>query len=216
VPAPTEEPELDAGSLGTWAASTVAVSIGAADADVACGTCTACCRAGWFVHVAPDEAGALARIPAALQFPAPGRPAGHVVVPHDEHGRCPMLTDAGCSIYEHRPRTCRAFDCRVFTATGLRPDGEQAADVATQAARWRFDVSTDDDRLRWAAIRAAVERLSPRIDRPGDLAAAAVAVHELFLDGAEPTDEELRSATASSPSARRRRGGAGAGRPSPR
>lgn len=185
---------LDAGRLGEWAAATVAVAAGRGDADVACGTCTACCRAGWFVHVAPDEVRALRRIPAALRFPAPGRPAGHVVVPHDEHGRCPMLTDAGCSIYDDRPRTCRAFDCRVFTATGLRPDGPLAADVAVRADRWRFDTSGDDDRRRWVAIRAAVERLSGRIDRPGDLAAAAVQVHERFLDGAEPSDDELRAA----------------------
>ena len=30
-----------------------------------------------------------------------------------------MLVDGRCSIYEHRPRTCRTYDCRIFTATGL-------------------------------------------------------------------------------------------------
>jgi len=187
----------DAGPLAAWAVATVTVAAGVADADVPCGTCTACCRAGWFVHVAPDEAEALRRIPAALRFPAPGRPPGHVVVPHDDRGRCPMLTDAGCSIYEHRPRTCRAFDCRVFTATGLRPDDDGAVDVARRADAWRFDTSADEDRRRWEAIRAAVDRLSARIDRPGDLAAAAARVHELFLDGAEPSDDELRAVLAS-------------------
>jgi len=214
---------LDAGPLGAWAVATVAVA-GGAEADVPCGTCTACCRSGWFVHVAPDEVEALRRIPAALRFPAPGRPAGHVVIPHDEHGRCPMLTDAGCSIYEHRPRTCRAFDCRVFAATGLRPEGEGTVDVARRADRWRFDTSTDDDRRRGAAIRAAVERLSSRIERPGDLAAAAVQVHELFLDGGEPADDDLAAALGGEvpgvrgcgPSARRRPGGAGADPPWPR
>jgi len=187
------EPEgVDAGPLGAWAVSTVAVGAGRADADVPCGTCTACCRAGWFVHVGPDEVEALRRIPAALQFPAPGRPAGHVVVPHDDRGRCPMLADGGCSIYEHRPRTCRAFDCRVFAATGLRPDGAGAADVARRADAWRFEVGGDEDRRRWAAIRAAVGRLSARIERPADLAAAAVRIHDAFLDGAEPSDEQLR------------------------
>ena len=28
-------------------------------------------------------------------------------------------TDGRCSIYEHRPRTCRTYDCRIFPATGL-------------------------------------------------------------------------------------------------
>lgn len=192
-PGPDEE-QLDAGPLGAWASATVAVSAGAADAEVPCGECTACCRSGWFVHVGPDEVAALRRIPEALQFPAPGRPPGHVVVPHDEHGRCPMLTDRGCSIYEDRPRTCRAFDCRVFTATGLRPQGAGEADVARRADRWRFDVADDDDQRRHGAIRAAADRLGAGGGRPGDVAAAAVQVHELFLDGTEPTDAELRSA----------------------
>jgi len=185
----------DAGPLAAWAVATVAVAAGRAEADVPCGTCTACCRAGWFVHVAPDEVEALRRIPAALQFPAPGRPPGHVVVPHDDRGRCPMLTDAGCSIYEHRPRTCRAFDCRVFTATGVRPDGDAAADVAHRAAAWRFDRTGPDDRRHHLAIRAAVERLADDLaGRPGDLAGAAVRVHELFLDGASPSEDDLRRA----------------------
>ena len=34
-------------------------------------------------------------------------------------GHCPMLVDGRCSIYEHRPRTCRTYDCRVFPAAGL-------------------------------------------------------------------------------------------------
>jgi len=71
------------------------------------------------VHIGPDEHETLARIPAALRFPAPGSPHGHVVLGYDEHGRCPMLVDGGCSIYEHRPRTCRTYDCRIFPATGV-------------------------------------------------------------------------------------------------
>ena len=47
----------------------------------------------------------------------------------DERGRCPMLTDAGCSIYAHRPRTCRTFDCRVFTAAGLSPESPAIAEA---------------------------------------------------------------------------------------
>ena len=104
--------------------------------DVPCGECDACCRSGMFVHVEPDEVDALRRIPKALQFPAPGLPKGHVVLPYDGHGRCPMLTDAGCSIYAHRPRTCRRFDCRVFAAAGLEPD---APLIAAAVRRWRFD-----------------------------------------------------------------------------
>ena len=122
------------------------------DMAVPCGTCTACCTSSQFVHIAPDERETLARVPAALRFPAPGLPEGHVVLGYDEHGRCPMLVDDACSIYEHRPRTCRTYDCRVFAATGVEPDATQAA-IAARVREWAFDV---DDPASWHAVHAAV------------------------------------------------------------
>lgn len=193
-----EDTALDAGPAGAWLEATDAVAEGAGDADVPCRDCTACCRSGWFVHVAPDEHEALGRIPRDLQFPAPGRPTGHVVVPHDEQGRCPMLTASGCSIYEHRPRTCRVFDCRVFTAAGVRPDGEQEVDVARRADRWRFDTRARGDADRMAAVRRAAAFLRAHAGqatglptRPGDVATAALRVRHLFADGAEPSAAEV-------------------------
>src|SRR5689334_12051664 len=100
--------------------------------DVPCGACTACCTASQFVHIGPDEADALAHIPAELLFPAPGLPRGHVLLGYDEHGRCPMLVDDGCSIYAHRPQTCRTYDCRVLPAAGVAADEDQPG-VARQA-----------------------------------------------------------------------------------
>jgi Fe-S-cluster containining protein len=119
---------------------------------VPCGACTACCTSSQFVHIEPDERETLARIPVGLRFPAPGLPEGHVVLGYDEHGQCPMLVDGACSIYEHRPRTCRTYDCRVFAATGVEPDASQP-DVAARVHEWRFDV---DDQASWNAVRAAV------------------------------------------------------------
>lgn len=78
---------------------------------VPCDGCTACCTSSQFVHIEPDERETLRRIPSELLFPAPRMPAGHVLLGYDEHGRCPMLSEQGCSIYEHRPRTCRTYDC---------------------------------------------------------------------------------------------------------
>src|SRR5204862_263741 len=81
----------------------------------------------------------LAHIPPALLFPAPRMPAGHVLLGYDENGCCPMLVDGGCSIYDHRPRTCRTYDCRVFPAAGIdiSDDGDKGP-IAHQARRWRF------------------------------------------------------------------------------
>jgi Fe-S-cluster containining protein len=120
--------------------------------DVPCDGCTACCTSAQFVHVEPDETETLARIPKELRFAAPGLPKGHVVLGYDEHGCCPMLIDGMCSIYEHRPRTCRTYDCRVFAATGVEPDPSQPA-IAARVREWQFEI---DDEPRWDAVRAAV------------------------------------------------------------
>jgi Fe-S-cluster containining protein len=126
--------------------------LGGDEMAVPCDGCTACCTSSQFVHIEPDETETLARIPPVLRFPAPGLPKGHVVLGYDEHGRCPMLVEGACSIYEHRPRTCRTYDCRVFAATGVEPDATQPA-IAARVHEWRFEI---DDEARWDAVHAAV------------------------------------------------------------
>jgi len=128
--------------FGEWLADTRAAIRGERDADVPCGECTACCTASQFIHVAPDEHDALNVIPAAVLFAAPGFPPGHVLMGYDDQGNCPMFKDNGCSIYEHRPRTCRTYDCRVFAAADVTPDDPL---IAARVAQWRFDHPTPDD-----------------------------------------------------------------------
>jgi hypothetical protein len=151
----------DAGTFSTWHHELLAALHAGRDLSVPCGTCTACCTSSQFVHIAPDETDTLAQVPEALRFPAPGLPPGHVVLGYDEHGRCPMLVDGACSIYEHRPRTCRTYDCRVFAATGVVPDSSQPA-VAVRVASWRFTV---DDAVRWDAVRSSVPADGPPLAR---------------------------------------------------
>lgn len=146
---------------------------GDADADVPCGECTACCRSSQFVHVEPDEVDTLAHVPRALLFPAPGRPAGHLVIGYDEHGRCPLLGDHGCTIYEHRPRTCRAYDCRVFAAADVEPDAHQPA-IAVQVRRWRFEHPGDEDRRAHASVLASARRLAAAEPPPPNRLALAL------------------------------------------
>jgi Fe-S-cluster containining protein len=117
---------------------------------VPCGGCTACCTAAQFVHVGPDEHDALTVIPPELLFPAPGFPAGHVLMGYDDQGRCPMFNGTGCSIYEHRPRTCRTYDCRVFAATDVVPEDPQ---IAARVARWRFDHPSAADEQAHTELR---------------------------------------------------------------
>ena len=168
---------------------------GEVEADVPCDGCTACCRSGQFVHVAPDEADTLAHIPAELLFPAPGLPRGHRLMGYDERGHCPMLVDDACSIYDHRPRTCRSYDCRVFTATGVGPGDDKPA-VAERVGRWTFGHPAALDRVEHEACRAAAAflvahagdvSLGSAARNPVALAGLAIEVHHLFVGRDEAT-----------------------------
>jgi hypothetical protein len=189
---------LDAGRFTVWLGEIGRAIAGDGESDVPCGSCTACCEASQFVHVGPDEADALAHIPAALLFPAPGLPAGHRLMGYDENGRCPMLVDGGCSIYAHRPRTCRTYDCRVFPAAGVVDPDPSKARIAARATRWRFDEPTQDDVVRHDAVRAAADFLGRHADElpPGaapvtatQRAVLALGLHETFLAGEASVDD---------------------------
>ena len=112
-------------------------------------------------------------VPRELLFPAPFRPRGHVVMGFDDRGHCPMLVDDRCSIYEHRPRACRTYDCRVFAATGVEVDDPNQRDVGARARRWRFTFASAAEREDFDALRATAARL--RAESP-ELTATAIAV----------------------------------------
>lgn len=209
----TDEADLPAGAFSAWLQEMQRALRGEAEADVPCDGCTACCRSSQFVHVEPDETEALSRIPSGLLFPAPRLPLGHVVIGYDEQGHCPMLVDDHCSIYEHRPRTCRTYDCRLLPAAGVALQADDGP-VARRARRWRFDHPSEVDEREHDAVRAAARFIEdhddvlPERTRPASpiqLAVLAVAAHDAFLhrDRAtgcitptEPTPTEVRVALA--------------------
>jgi len=184
------EQALSAGNFSSWMSGMQSALRGEGASDVPCAGCTACCTSSQFVHIRPHESDTLARIPAALLFPAPGLPAGHVVMGYNENGHCPMLADGRCSIYEDRPQTCRTYDCRVFPATGLDPEDEGKSMIAHRVRRWRFGFTTSADRDQHAAVRATTAFLRENRYRfakgivpsnPTQLAVLAVEVHAVFL-----------------------------------
>jgi Fe-S-cluster containining protein len=182
--------DLAAGDFGIWLARMRAALRHEADADVPCGDCCACCSTSHFVHIAPDETDTLAHVPVELLFPAPGMPGGHVLLGYDDRGRCPLLDDGGrCAIYEHRPLTCRTYDCRVFAAAGIEADHEG---VSRRARRWRFACSAPGDAEGLAAVHAAARFVREHAaafpggavpDDPAQLAVLAVQVADVFLPG---------------------------------
>ena len=191
----SDDQELFAGDFSEWLEEAEGAIRRGEVSDVPCDGCTACCRSSQFIHIAPDEADALAHVPAALLFAAPGLPAGHVLMGYDERGHCPLLVDDRCSIYEHRPRTCRTYDCRVIAATGVELDADQHR-IAERAAHWRFGHPTEIDEVRHDAVRAAATYVSAHRDdlpagavpgNPTQLAVLAIDVHDVFLGGDDPT-----------------------------
>src|SRR3984957_10470899 len=194
-----DEPTLAAGDFSPWMGEMDRALRGNGGSDVPCDGCTACCRSSQFVHIGPDEADTLPHIPADLLFPAPRLPTGHMLLGYDERGHCPMLIDNRCSIYEHRPRTCRTYDCRVFPAAEIEIDGSDQVRIARQVRRWRFSFPSEADRTHHAAVRAAARFLDAHADllpaeaRPANAtqrAILALEIHGLFLgrdDAAGPT-----------------------------
>lgn len=170
-----------AGDFTVWlGAIAQSIRTGAA-ADVPCGSCTACCTSAQFVHVGADESATLQRIPSSVLFPAPGSPRGDVLMGYDENGHCPMFVDGACSIYEHRPRACRAYDCRIFTATGVEPDVHQPA-IAARVQRWRFTFADDAAVETARHLRMTATSIDPHV-HPTQRAVQALAAG---LDGASP------------------------------
>jgi Fe-S-cluster containining protein len=180
---------LQAGVFSDWVTEMRGALTGEQNAEVPCGTCTACCTASQFVHIEPDEVDTLAHVPADLLFPAPLSPEGHVLLGYDEGGHCPMLINEKCSIYAHRPRACRTYDCRVFSASGVELGGAQYVRIRQRVRRWRFTYADPVDEIRHEAVRAAARYLGEHADlmpgasssRPATLAVLAFEIHDLFL-----------------------------------
>ena len=175
-----------------WAAKTHAQVIAGKPADVPCGTCTVCCRAGQFIHIEKDEA-AFAAIPEALRVAAPGAP-GVYIMGHGENGHCPMLIDNACSIYAKRPITCRTYDCRIFSAAGVFPD-ETQPEIASRARQWHFlpepNNGTNTEANRHEATQKAASFLQQHqqtlfgsMVNEIQLSLSALKIHHLFLSTA--------------------------------
>jgi Fe-S-cluster containining protein len=181
---------LPAGNFSSWLSGMQRALRGEAASDVACDDCTACCTSSQFVHIGPEETATLAHIPSELLFAAPRLPKGHLVLGYDQNGHCPMLVDHQCSIYEHRPVTCRTYDCRIFPAVGMEQEPADKPAIARQAQRWEFTFDTRADRDRYAATRAAATMLRDQPGRssggvvpsnPTQLAVLAIEIHADFL-----------------------------------
>jgi uncharacterized protein len=186
-----EHQDLPAGRFSDWLLQFERAQQDEDGAKVPCGECTACCTSSQFIHIGPDEIETISRIPNELLFPAPGLPEGNVLMGYDDNGHCPMFVDGRCSIYEHRPRTCRTYDCRVFPATGLELEDDDKTQILERARRWRFQFSTPLDRNLHSAVLAAATFLREHAHRLAvglvprnqtQLGFLAIQIHDVFVE----------------------------------
>jgi Fe-S-cluster containining protein len=200
----TQSPTVAAGDFSVWLGEIGRAFREGAEMDVPCSTCNACCKSSQFIHVERDES-AVDHIPHELLFPTPGLPDGPLIMGYDANGHCPMLKDDACSIYAHRPRTCRVYDCRIFAASGALPDEATKTAVAERARQWEFSYTDAADEGAHKAIRAAAAFLSDPSkkvfhgSRPNAIrdSLIALSIYEIFMqNGAliEPTVDEVRAA----------------------
>jgi len=183
---------VPAGNFSEWLrGAEVSLRSGKGGTAVPCGDCTACCRSSMFIHIKPEETQTIQRIPRALLFPAPGLPEGHVLMGYSDNGHCPMLVDNKCSIYEYRPQTCRSYDCRVFTATGVPVDQQIQSEIAHRVNAWVFNYESEESRKEHMVLKDAAAFLRKNGDlfphgslptHPAQLAALAVRIYSVFAD----------------------------------
>jgi hypothetical protein len=111
-----------------------------------------------------------------------------------------MLKNRQCSIYDHRPKTCRNYDCRIFPAAGIESDGREL--INRQIRRWKFSYASPVDRVEHEAVQTAAKFLRDHADRfpkgaipagATQLAILAIRVFDVFLDPeiATHTDFEI-------------------------
>jgi len=186
---------VDAGDFATWLQGTRATQLEGKEADVPCGDCNGCCKSFYFIHIAPNDTDALEVIPRELLVEAPGLPTGHFVMGYNDQGHCPMLREERCTIYQHRPQTCRAYDCRIFTASDMQPGETDKALVRKRTAHWAFDYKTATDRTNQQSIARAARWLTNQRNNPDShlpanfipsnstqLAVLAIELRELFTE----------------------------------
>jgi|SRR5882672_2168478 len=198
--------QLPAGSFSEWLRAMGDALGGSAGMDVACGDCVGCCTSSYFIKVRAHETRALAAIPAEHVSPVPGRTNGDQHMGYLPNGHCPMFGDGGCTIYQDRPETCRTYDCRVFTATGMKAGGDDKSVINERVASWRFDYPAPQDDAEQRALLAAANfiRQHPirfpngRVpSRPSEVAVLAVKAYRVFLRATESpvlSDAEISAA----------------------
>jgi len=189
---------VSAGEFSTWLSDMRNALISNSEMKVECGECTACCRSSYFIHISSNEKETLRCIPKELQFDAIGPKKGDVLLGYRKDGTCPMFVDGTCEIYEFRPQTCRRFDCRILSATGLF-ESEERPLVNRKILQWEFEFEDELSRKQYNAVKSAALFLEQHGSffpenwvppNPVQRAVLAVQVFDIFLEENESPFED--------------------------
>jgi len=192
---------IPAGPFSEWLRAMRAALAGSTGMNVACGDCRGCCTSSMFIKVRAHEKAALEQIGADNLRPVPGATDGSMLMGFDEQGHCFMFANRTCSIYSHRPETCRTYDCRVFSAAGMNA-GPEKSEINDRIASWRFEYPSARDLDEHRAVTAAANYIRQHVirfpggrvpSRPSEVAVLAVKTYQVFLDP-PPSDVEIAAA----------------------
>jgi Fe-S-cluster containining protein len=182
--------DVAAGPFGAWLDDMRAVLRGERIADVPCGDCVGCCVSSYPIPLRSTDRVALERVPAGHLHLPMASGGGLARMGYREDGSCPMLSTAGCSIYNDRPQTCRDYDCRIYAAAGVLPDGQRPI-IQARVLAWQFTCANAEEAAKAAAVRRAAEFIRlrsaqfPAAMRAGSATAAAVLAvktYGMFMD----------------------------------
>jgi Fe-S-cluster containining protein len=182
---------VPAGPFREWLAEIRASLLGDGGTNVPCGDCVGCCVSSYFIPIRPQDSQAREHIPAQFLVSAPGQPNGHSMMGYLDDGKCPMLNAGKCSIYHHRPQTCRDYDCRIFAAAGMDAGGPEKHVINKRVNEWQFSYPAAEDRHAHDAVLAAAAFIREKKSRfPGGraptaatgIAVLAIKSYTVFLD----------------------------------
>jgi hypothetical protein len=180
--------------LRTWNEAAARAREGKSAAmSVPCDGCTACCHQRININPVRESVDELSQ---------------HLDVVQDEHGyflrrrddgACIHLGPEGCTVYQHRPRACRAYDCRIFALPANGASYPVSEDGKHTTPSWEFDIRNDRDALiRDAFLLGAAPWLFHR--RRDDCNTVLAAVAAKFSHHAAIV-EALRAKTERQPAA---------------
>jgi Fe-S-cluster containining protein len=187
---------IDAGPFGEWLGAMRAVLRGERDADVPCGSCIGCCVSSYPIPLRTGDVVAREQVPEQWLLGATP-PDGQWLMGFREDGSCPFMEAGRCTVYAHRPQTCRDYDCRIYAAAGLLPAGDRPL-VHERVRAWHFRFESDDELREAEAVRRAAQFIAShaelfpaamRAHSPTAAAVLAVKAYGLFMPAAGPLAE---------------------------